>query len=144
MSKNKRTSWMGCRLRPVWSLLHRIFASRPKTGVLLLLLMRALIDSQTAQGAEADPSLVNGSFEDALTGWSQTGFVEALGPPRTSMPIGTEGARSAALGTFGVANSSISQSLAVKPGASYELRFDLLASALGTGGITASVEARVW
>ncbi len=86
----------------------------------------------------------NGSFESAMTGWTTVGSVEALGPPRTSMAVGTDGTRAAALGTFDSANASMSQVLYLSANQDYRMTFDLLASGVFVGGLTGSVQVLLW
>src|SRR5436190_1255891 len=92
----------------------------------------------------AQTLIPNGSFEGGMTGWTTVGNVEALGPTRTSMPVGTEGVRAAAIGTFDDPNASMSEVLHLAANQPYSMTFDLLASGVGVGGLTGSVQVLLW
>ena len=92
----------------------------------------------------AQTLIPNGSFEGGMTGWTTVGNVEALGPPRTSMPVGTDGVRAAAIGTFDDANARMSEVLHLTGNQAYSMTFDLLASGVGVGGLTGSVQVLLW
>lgn len=98
-----------------------------------------------APNSKAIQLIPNHSFEDGLTGWTSTGFVEVLGPPRTVMNVGTDGTRAAALGTFDAPNSTLAlvNPLMLSAGQSYSLSFDMLASGLGTAGLLSTVEVTI-
>jgi hypothetical protein len=107
----------------------------------ILALLCALTASLAAHGQVLIP---NGSFETGMTGWLITGSVEALGPPRTSMPVGTDGTRAAAIGTFDNAGASMSQVLHLTADQTYSMTFDLLASGVGVGGLTGKVQVALF
>jgi hypothetical protein len=111
-----------------------------KTTILILLTQLAL----TIGCVNAQTLIPNGSFEDGMTGWTLVGNVEALGPPRTDMPVGTDGTRAAAIGTFDGPNASMSEVLHLTGNQAYSMTFDLLASGVGVGGLTGSVQVLLW
>lgn len=108
-----------------------------KTISTLLFALVALLNSH------GQVLIPNGSFETGMTGWIVTGSVEALGPPRTSMAVGTEGTRAAAIGTFDNVGASMAQVLHLTANQNYSMTFDLLASGVYVGGLTGRVQVVV-
>jgi len=66
-------------------------------------------------------SLVNGSFENGLTGWSYNSGMFTIGTAGT--PIGVDGSYSGDLGGGGVTGTKVWQSVAALPGTNYVLSF---------------------
>src|SRR5258708_27544004 len=81
----------------------------------------------------------NGSFENSFTGWTQTGFNTVLGPSWNPNAIGTDGIHAAAIGTFDVANSSLSQTIGNVGTGSYTIQFDWFADAEGIPNIAGAL-----
>lgn len=111
-----------------YRLLNRTF-----NGVLAAMTGFVLCSIGPASSAEL---IQNGSFEEGLAGWSETGYNATLGS--SGNPIGTEGNRAANIGAFDAANSSISQEVFLDSPGLYKLDFDWLLNGNAMPGITGS------
>lgn len=95
--------------------------------------------------------IVNGSFEQNGPGWSNnsgygwnaTAGIYYAGLPDNGRAIGTDGVRAASLGTFNVANDTLSQTVTLAPNTTYQVLFDWTANANGDFTKTGNLQLTV-
>lgn len=95
--------------------------------------------------------IVNGSFEangpgwsnNSGYGWSATSGIYYAGLPDNGRAIGTDGVRAASLGTFNVANDTLSQTVTLAPNTTYQVLFDWTANANGDFTKTGNLQLTV-
>jgi hypothetical protein len=97
------------------------------------------IQTGTCATGTVAPSLNNGGFEQQLTGWSYTAGMFCIGHAG-SQPIGVDGSYAADLGGGDVTGTKLWQSVAVVPGAPYELSFYSAANAASNNAAVGKVE----
>src|SRR5258708_28610979 len=81
----------------------------------------------------------NGSFENGFAGWNKNGFNTVLGPPWSPNNIATDGTHAAAIGTFDVPASSISQTVDTLVAGAYTIQFDWFPDAEGVPNMTGNL-----